>query len=367
MEVIKFLKANGSDFQKLTEAFGIKVKDYPFEKLVVLNYDQINSPKMEPVVQECRGLILDYALNIICRPFDRFFNYGEAETDKMDLTGYTYFPKLDGSLIKVYYWSGSWRIATRGTAFAESDVGGWGITFEQLALKAAGCENMQEFNSRCDKAAMSQRETYLFELTAMENRVVTQYNTPQLTLLSVRNNLTGKFVNTKYEVSLPTDFYRVNTFIDGLSINDIIHKADSLKNLEEGFVGYDREGVPRIKVKSAAYVAVHGMRNNGQLTYKGIVTMIALGEVDEYVVYYPEDSELILPMSEKLNKMLSEGEKVYEKYKGIEVQKDFAISVKDEPLKSLMFHARKTYSSVATAFHSLETNKKINFLDGVLK
>ena len=76
MEVIKFLKANGNNFQKLTDVYGIKVKDYPEQKLVVLNYDQINSPKMEPIVQECRGLILDYALNVVCRPFDRFFNYG---------------------------------------------------------------------------------------------------------------------------------------------------------------------------------------------------------------------------------------------------------------------------------------------------
>ena len=73
MEVIKFLKANGNNFQKLTEVYGIKVKDYPEQKLAVLNYDQINSPKMEPIVQECRGLILDHALNTVCRPFDRFF------------------------------------------------------------------------------------------------------------------------------------------------------------------------------------------------------------------------------------------------------------------------------------------------------
>lgn len=270
MEVIKFLKANGNNFQKLTDVYEIKVKDYPEQKLVVLNYDQINSPKMEPIVQECRGLILDYALNVVCRPFDRFFNYGEADTNKMDLTGYTYFPKLDGSLIKVYYWGDSWRIATRETAFAESDVGGWGITFEQLVLKAAGCLNLAQFSRKCSDSMMNPSETYLFELTAMENRVVTRYDSPTLTLLSVRDNESGEFAKMKYEISLPQDFYNLNPAQECLTIQEIIEKADSLKNLEEGFVGYDEEGVPRVKVKSAAYVKVHYLRSSTSLTKKSV-------------------------------------------------------------------------------------------------
>ncbi|MGL4583637.1 MAG: RNA ligase [Flavobacterium sp.] len=366
MEVIKFLKANGNNFQKLTEAYGVKVKDYPEHKLVVLNYDQINSPKMEPVVQECRGLILDYALDVVCRPFDRFFNYGEAETDKMDLTGYTYFPKLDGSLIKVYYWNKSWRIATRGTAFAESDVGGWGITFEQLALKAADCKDIEEFNARCRCAMFDTNETYLFELTAMENRVVTQYNTPQLTLLSVRNNLTGKFVNTKYEVSLPTDFYRVNTFIDGLSINDIIQKADSLKNLEEGFVGYDKEGIPRVKVKSAAYVAVHHIRGEG-LNPKRIAELVISGEGEEYLTYFPEDRDTITPYSVALEGLLTKLIDVMMIYRTVEDQKEFALAIKDVQGKSVLFTARKYNISVQEAFQRGTINSKVDMLLSLMK
>ena len=366
MEVIKFLKNNGDNFQKLTEVYGVKVKDYPEHELVVLNYDQINSPKMEPVVQECRGLILDYALNVVCRPFDRFFNYGEAETDKMDLTEYTYFPKLDGSLIKVYYWNNSWRIATRGTAFAESDVGGWGITFEQLALKAADCKDIEEFNARCCCAMFNTNETYLFELTAMENRVVTQYNTPQLTLLSIRNNLTGKFVNTKYEVSLPTDFYRVNTFVDGLSINDIIQKADSLKNLEEGFVGYDKEGIPRVKVKSAAYVAVHHIRGEG-LNPKRIAELVISGEEEEYLTYFPEDRDTITPYSVALEGLLTKLIDAMMTYQTVEDQKEFALAIKDVQGKSVLFTARKYSISVQEAFQRGTINSKVEMLLNLMK
>ena len=207
MEVIKFLKANGNNFQKLTDVYGIKVKDYPEQKLVVLNYDQINSPKMEPIVQECRGIILDYALNVVCRPFDRFFNYGEAETDKMDLTEYTYFPKLDGSLIKVYYWNNSWRIATRGT----------------------------------------------------------------------------------------------------------------------GFVGYDKEGIPRVKVKSAAYVAIHHIRGEG-LNPKRIAELVISGEEEEYLTYFPEDRDTITPYSVALEGLLTKLIDAMMTYQTVEDQKEFALA-----------------------------------------
>lgn len=366
MEVIKFLKANGSDFQKLTEAFGIKVKDYPGHKLVVLNYDQINSPKMEPIVQECRGLILDYELNIVCRPFDRFFNYGEADTDKLNLTGYTYFPKLDGSLIKVYYWNNSWRIATRGTAFAESDVGGWAITFEELVLKAAGCLNLAQFSRKCNVSMMNPSETYLFELTAMENRVVTRYDSPSLTLLSVRDNQSGEFAKMKYEISLPQDFYNLNPAQEGLTIQEILEKADNLKNLEEGFVGYDKEGVPRIKMKSAAYVAVHHIRGEG-LNPKRIAELVISGEEEEYLTYFPEDRDTIIPYSVALEGLLTKLTDVMMTYRTVEDQKQFALAIKDVLGKAVLFTARKYNISVQEAFQRGTINSKIDMLLGLMK
>lgn len=362
MEVIKFLKANGSDFQKLTEAFGIKVKDYPGHKLVVLNYDQINSPKMEPIVQECRGLILDYELNIVCRPFDRFFNYGEADTDKLNLTGYTYFPKLDGSLIKVYYWNNSWRIATRGTAFAESDVGGWAITFEELVLKAAGCLNLAQFSRKCNVSMMNPSETYLFELTAMENRVVTRYDSPSLTLLSVRDNQSGEFAKMKYEISLPQDFYNLNPAQEGLTIQEILEKADNLKNLEEGFVGYDKEGVPRVKVKSAAYVKIHYLRSSTSLTKKSVCDVIATGEMGEYLIYYPEDSKYFKEVLESWDKHLQTLTDVFADIKDLDSQKDFAILAKDLKCCALLFEARKKGTSVTEVFTGMDTNTKVRLM-----
>lgn len=364
MQVIEFLKANSKAFSKLTEAFGIKVKEYhdPYKpSLYVLNYDQINSPKTDPVVQECRGLILDGSLNIICRPFDRFFNLGEAGTDDYDFSGYTFHPKLDGSLIKVYHWYGMWRIATRGTAFAESQVGDHSITFEQLTLKAFDCKSLAEFDDMLlNKLQFNTAMTYLFELTAPENRVVTPYTEASMTLLAVRENNTGKYFPTKYVASF--GMFKHNKAEEGYTIQDIVKKADSLKNLEEGFVGYDKHGVPQVKVKSAAYVKIHYLRSSTSLTKKSVCGVIATGEMEEYLTYYPEDSKYFKDILESWDKHLKTLSDVFEKMRGLDSQKDFAIAVKDLKCCGLLFEARKKGVSVTDVFVGADVDKKVKLM-----
>lgn len=80
MKVIEYIRVHGLD--SLTKEFGIKVKEYEEQGLFVLNYDQIASPKMDAIVQECRGLIIDKNTEVVCRPFDRFFNYGKQKQTK---------------------------------------------------------------------------------------------------------------------------------------------------------------------------------------------------------------------------------------------------------------------------------------------
>ena len=76
--------------EDLEREHGVKarVHDHKFS----LNYDQIESREDDPLAQECRGLILrptelqgsiDVARPlgdtiVLARPFDRFFNYGQA-------------------------------------------------------------------------------------------------------------------------------------------------------------------------------------------------------------------------------------------------------------------------------------------------
>ena len=77
-----------------------------FPQLINLCYDQIAATKMHPITMECRGLVIDTGnMKVQGRPFDRFFNIGEAKsiTDNINFDNCTIHEKLDGSLLKIYY------------------------------------------------------------------------------------------------------------------------------------------------------------------------------------------------------------------------------------------------------------------------
>ncbi len=68
MKVQEFVKANG--FEALAaEPLNIKVREYPEQGYFMLNYDQIESPKSDPISMECRSLILDKNGEVISRSF----------------------------------------------------------------------------------------------------------------------------------------------------------------------------------------------------------------------------------------------------------------------------------------------------------
>lgn len=67
---------------KLNEELAIRVATHEWLPLVILNYDQLDSPKTHPIVRECRGLVLEMETwKVVARAFERFFNLGEAGID----------------------------------------------------------------------------------------------------------------------------------------------------------------------------------------------------------------------------------------------------------------------------------------------
>lgn len=79
----------------------------------------------DPVSRMARGLIVDDEHNVIARPFDKFFNWGEWDDDKraayarvMDDEAWI-TPKLDGSLGILYRFDDRWHVATKGSFSSE--------------------------------------------------------------------------------------------------------------------------------------------------------------------------------------------------------------------------------------------------------
>lgn len=358
MKVIEYLKEFGT--QKLNEEYGVIVKSYE-EGLYVLNYDQINSPKND-ITTECRGLILDHDFNIVSRSFDRFFNYGENFATFNPDTAVAY-EKVDGSLIKIYNWDGIWYVSTRGTAFAESGVNGWNITFKDMVFKALVVTSEFEFQDKCN-TWLNHTSTYICEITGVENRVVTRYNGYTLWLLRERDNETGNYYHVPQIITENFGFVEPSEFIFK-TISDCLETAKHLPDLQEGYVMYEN-GIPVCKVKSPAYVAVHHIRGEG-LSPKRIAELVVIGEQEEYLNYFEEDREHFTPYVEMLEHTLLLADRVYLDASEKEGQKEFAMEVKDYPFAFILFKARRDgENNIIKVFNSFEKNAKVKFLLGLM-
>lgn len=362
MNLINDLKSGVTTLAYLAEELGIKIKEYPEANpaRMVLNYCQIESPKSHPYVMQSRGVVLTEDFDVLALPFDRFFNFGEVENheNRIDWSKAECVEKVDGSLIKIYWDGLKWCIATRSTAFAESDVYGFPLTFKDLVLRALGCEDDKSFQLKC-MFNLTFNKTYLFEVTARENRVVTQYNGYTLWWLGTRCNSTGRFENhdtcvTALGAKLPRKFKFDTT-------ENCMKTAQSLPDLQEGYVIY-QDGVPVCKIKSPAYVAVHHIKSEG-LNPKRIAQLVLANEQGEYLTYFGEDYQYIEPYEIAFHKLKCEMVDVYNQFKDLESQKDFALSVKDYPYSSALFKARGSDGDVIGSFDSMAVNFKIQVLE----
>lgn len=372
MEVVKYLKEKG--WQTLSEELSIEVREYE-NGFRVLNYSQIDSPKMHPVVQECRGLILDVDHNIICRPFKRFLNYGEGDTKTFDFSDVTVYEKADGSMVKVYWnpHGSKWEIGTRGTAFAEANhVFGlktdW--TFREAILDAM---NFSEEQFQTCMSQMSREHTYIFEYVSPYNRIVTPYERPMVVLLACIRNDNGEEL-TFSQLHKEVGYFlfskgmnlRVATVYDVKGSDAIVALAESLPNLQEGFVVYNNKSGERIKIKSSVYCAIHHLRGNGSPTRNSLIELVLKNEQDELLTYFPEYKDFVTPVEEALSKLLQDAEELYNKHKDIEVQKDFALAVKDSPVSPICFKSRKDRVTIHESFYSLPFNQQEKLLERYL-
>jgi RNA ligase len=134
--------------------------------------------------RECRGLKFSPNGDIAARPFHKFFNIGEREETQsrlIDLSrSHTIMEKLDGSMIHPMMVDGYIRWMTK-----------MGIT--SVAMQA---EEFIAKNTRYKDFAVwciENRMTPIFEWTSPFNQIVLSYEEERLTLLAVRDNITGEY------------------------------------------------------------------------------------------------------------------------------------------------------------------------------
>lgn len=329
--------------EELSAELGIKAAVHPHLPLVILNYDQIESPKTHPIVRECRGLVLrSDTFDLVAKSFSRFFNWGEL-TEEMalfDFSDFTVQSKEDGSLCLIYYFDGQWHANTRGS-FALDLMQHQQFTWREGFCKALGVKDLSELQTQLHSTI-----TYVCEFCSVWNKVVRKYDEPQMFLLTAFRGL-QELSHDELEALMPEGLFKRPIKYQFHSIEEIqqfLQEQGANDPTFEGVVIRDKNGM-RYKVKSATYLGLHKLRGEGDNLFhpKHLLPFVLAGEEDELLNYYPEVTEQFYKLK---SHVLSDYSKVLETWadhKDIQDQKTFALAVKDHPYSGVLFRVRKEY------------------------
>ncbi len=348
---------HGGTLDDLLTTYGIKSKRHGrYPNLVLLKYDMTASPMHEPIVQECRGIILDEAndWNVVARAFDKFFNHGEGHAADIDWSTARVQEKLDGSLVCLFHYDGAWHVATSGTPDASGNVDGSSGTFAEYFWQTFAA----------DGGEVSEAEDvnlcFAFELMGPANRIVVVHEKPWLRLLSVRHRVTG-------EQRAPEGYARalgieaVRSF-PLTSIADIVASFDAISPLsQEGYVVVDG-AFRRIKVKHPGYVALHHAKDG--MGPKAFCEIARSGEVSEVLVAFPEFRPLLEAATAKYEALVRSVEADYRRIEFIETQKDFALEAVKLTCSAALFQRRKGVP-VRTFLKDASVDKVMAWMDQV--
>lgn len=257
--------------------------------LVCFKYSQIDSNFNEPLVRECRGIILEKnTWKVVCYPFNKFFNFGESYADKIDWESARVLEKVDGSLIKVYYYNG-WCVGTNST-----------IDANDAKLLAPPYETFMDLFSAAadicglDYNKLNPRYTYIFEVRSPFNKIVVPYDDIRIVHIGTRDNITYEEVEVNIGIEKPKQYMLS-------SLDDCIAMAAAFDFTREGFVVVDKN-YHRIKVKSEDYIRAHRLSNNNSITLERAIDLIRMNELDEFLVYCPQYTAYINDVRHRLAK-----------------------------------------------------------------
>ena len=287
---------------------------------------------------ECRGIAFDEKGYLVSRPLHKFFNIGEKEwlsPDKLLLRDdiVRIYEKLDGSMIATAWVNN--RLLLRSKKAFNSDV----VKLAEELIELPENENIKNFSWMIARCGM----TAIFELLHPEARIVVGYKKPELRLLHVRHNVTGKYLmleNFNCVHSL-IKIYKIPTVKKfDLPLSDLYGKLESLKDCE-GYVIQFKNG-DMVKIKCPWYLRLH--RSITFLRERDIALLAINEELDDIknsLVEIDIDLNSVLDVESRLKNILisvfDEVESAYDKNKSLQ-RKEFAIATKENPLFSLIMN-----------------------------
>lgn len=365
MELLQFINQY-KDWEQILSKEPFVIKISRDGEYVLFKYNQFGSDMNYRLVKQSRGSIFKQdetgKFQYVCRPFEKFFNYGEEQASVINWKEARVTEKVDGSLMKMFYDNGEWHLATNGTinAFHAPVVTGddeIGKTFGEIFERALG-EDIHSFGKQLDK-----NYTYLFELTSPETEVVIPYP-DGIYYLSRIETQTGKedfnkqlfydskaYENQNGDVShLPFHSHIQYPAIFHLSrLDDVLSVTRQMTKDEEGVVVNDLHG-NRIKVKSPEYLQVAHLEHNGYVSDKRLIEYMQEEKLDDLLAYRPKYTEKVQALQETIHQIANEWEKDWTRMPTTGDKKEFALKAKELSSRSYLFERYKHPHLPATEY-----------------
>jgi hypothetical protein len=344
MLTVSFLQSSG--LEALCSRFAISAKRHGrYPNLVQLKYNQIESPMEEPIVRECRGLIVDEAdgWRVVCRPYDKFFNYGEPLADALDWSTAKVYEKLDGSLMTLYWYRGEWQVASSGLPDAAGKAHAGDATFAELfheTWKKLGYA-LPDAPERC----------HIFELMTPMNRIIVQHRESRIVLHGVRDlrdmrELDPEPIAARLGWACVGEF-PLTTIEQCLEASKLLHPMQG-----EGYVVRDA-AFRRLKVKSPQYVAMAHIKDH--LTGRRLLEIVRANESSEFLAYFPEFRPAYEKVKQTFESLCAEVEGDFARLKEIPDAKAFAAEALKTRSSGAVFALRSRKSSSAKEFFATTT------------
>lgn len=355
--VQKFLEIKS--FGDLAKEHGVYASFSKSGKKWSLNYDQIESKDDDLLSQECRGLILSsedgksflsQAIEIngklsfdhICPgktkilnfPMKRFFNYGQGACANIDWNDVdlSVESKMDGSLINLYFdpFLNFWCVATRSVPEADLLMDNGTYSFRLLFEKVLKETYNFSFKELTDKLNINC--TYCFELTTIYNRIVVNYITNKITLLSIRD------INTLQELKI--DDLIVNSIgiptvqkYSFTTIEELITLVSTFSPLEHEGVVVKDSNFNRVKIKNINYVMYNRARDV-ICNDRAFITLILNEKEDDFMEFLPPEFKArTIELSHKLGKFkIQLMEDFYDCLNNSSSKKEFALLIQQKKI-----------------------------------
>lgn len=328
LKIQEYLKTHTLEQLEATyHVYNRRHNKYP--NLVLLKYDQIESPFAEKIVQECRGIILDEANNwdVVSFPYFKFFNFGEGHAAKVDWNTAKVAEKLDGSLMTLYWYDNKWNVASSGMPDAAGQTHGYDFSFEKLFW-----DTFEELGYRLPQ---NTNACFMFELCTKYNRVVVRHEKPRLVLHGARNLSDFKELNptvVAHENGWEcVKFHPLQTIEE---VQEVANKLDPM--VGEGFVVVDHN-YNRVKVKSIAYVSASHLKESVGSSKRQLLEIIRINESSEFLVAFPEFADDYWQLKAQFEFLIGKMEGFYEAVKDLTEKKDFAMKAKNQPFSGALF------------------------------